>query len=241
MVEIAGLIPELTVITRTAVYSAALGLTLAFGRGASAQTIDQQQTNVAALYLGRLGIDACYPVAPGCGSNGWYTQSFIPTMTTSAGAAFMLQPIAGVTSGTLMVELWNAAPQAVGASMLASGTTALGATQQFYSTFFTSAANVTPGQTYFLAFFSNEKYNVKGDYGPAYVNGELNFNYSTTVTSPELSNGCCNAAFIEYATGPQIPPTGPTVVPEPATVSLMGAGLIGMLVAWRRRERVISR
>ncbi len=217
--------------TRTALLAAFLGGALAL-QPLSAQVVDQQQTNVAALSLGRLGSDACYPVVAGCLSNGWYTQSFIPTLGTSAGAAFSLQPLTGVSSGTLIVQLWNAAPQAVGAAMLASGSGALGSTTGFYDVFFSTPANVTPGNTYFLAFYSDAKYVVRGDYGTSYANGQLNWNYSTSVTAPEQSNGCCDAAFKEYATGPT---TEPTVAPEPATVVLLGAGMIGMVVMGRRR------
>lgn len=199
-----------------------------------AQTIDQSQQNQAALYVGRTGSD-CTPL---CVSNGWSTQSFRPTATTSAGAAFFLQPFAS-TSGTLFIDLWDNLPSASGANKLTGGTTALGAAAGYYTVWFPQLAVVIPGNQYFLAFFSAAQYNIRADYN-VYAGGALNYNRSLTATSAYVGNQCCDAQFIEYSLGPTvvIPPT--TTVPEPSSMVLMAAGLgaVAGLVRKRRAARV---
>lgn len=199
---------------------------------APAQTIDQQQPTQAALYVGRSGSDAC---AIGCGSNGWMTQSFRPSATTSAGAAFYLSPYAS-TSGTLFIDLWDRLPSLAGAMKLTGGSTALGPSAGYFTVWFPTVATVIPTNQYFLAFYSDAQYDVGANYD-VYSGGTFNYNRSLTATDPYVGNQCCDARFIEYSAGPTVVNPPSTVVPEPTSVALMAAGLAGVAGALRAKNR----
>ncbi|MEP6762771.1 MAG: PEP-CTERM sorting domain-containing protein [Gemmatimonadaceae bacterium] len=79
------------------------------------------------------------------------------------------------------------------------------------------------------------KYNIHANYD-SYVGGSFNYNNSTVGNTPYVGNGCCDTRFLEYATGPAVPPT--TAAPEPATTALLAAGLVGIAGVMKRRRRL---
>jgi hypothetical protein len=185
-------------------------------------------------------VDQSQPINPygEVSANGWAGQVFTPALTNSAGAGFFLENNAQPNTGTFTVELWTDIASNLGASMLASGTTAysFAGYQKSWVDVFWNPVAVTSGTPYFLAFTAGGQPGTMAVYGYGgnpYAAGYFVYqNYNGgTHTSPYV-NGYPNddLAFREYAS------TAVVATPEPASMMLMATGLAGVIGARRRRK-----
>ena len=188
-------------------------LALALPMAANAQVINQNApTNNASM----AGFE-----------QGDLAQSFKQSVNNIVGAGIFLDAGFGGSASTLTIELWNALPNAGGAMMLATGSTAINGNNVWADVFW-AQTNITAGQTYFLRFLeATTSYGISGDVNNGYANGQVYANAGYDGFS------AFDYTFRTYASD------GMAVVPEPATYALMVSGLamIGGAGVIRRRRQ----
>lgn len=207
------------------------GASLILGSTAStAQVVDQSNY-----------VDQFHPSAAsvaGGFTHFWVGQTFRPAATTSVGAGFNIRPYRPGTSGssTLTIELWNDFPWHGGAAKLASGSTpfSLALDQIAMIDVWWASIAVTPSAMYFLAARAPDPSLSLTFTTSAYTNnypgGSFYWNQSTSSSDSYSGNLNSDAVFQEFAATPQ------TTVPEPSSIALMAAGVLGIFVANRRRR-----
>jgi hypothetical protein len=135
-------------------------------------------------------------------------QSFTPSANNSSGAGIQLYTIEG--SQGITISLWDNLPNN-GGHQLASATSGPVDPGQWVDVFWSPVA-VTPGQTYYLVFTSvNDAGGIWGDLNNGYPGGEV-FANPGYQPFPQF-----DYTFREYS--------GTGGVPEPTTLTMLGAGL----------------
>lgn len=146
-------------------------------------------------------------------SQGNLAQSFKQSVNNIVGAGLFLQSGYGGGASTVTIQVWDALPNAGGAMMLATGSTAINGNNVWADVFWTQT-NITAGQTYFLRFLeATNSYGISGDLYNGYADGQV---YANVGYDPFPS---FDYTFRTYEAG------GMNTVPEPETYALMVSGL----------------
>jgi hypothetical protein len=154
-------------------------------------------------------------------------QSFQQIANNIAGAEVLLLDGYGSGTGDITISLWNALPNA-GGNLITSGT-ALGVAGGQWATVFWTPVAIAADTTYYLQFSgTNPTLALTGDANNGYSRGQI----------------FANAGFASFAnydfTFQTYEDTTSNVgslvgTPEPATMTMMAAGLAGLVMARRRR------
>lgn len=151
-------------------------------------------------------------------------QSFKQSVGNISGAGIFTRQDIGSGSSVITINLWNLLPNAIGATKLATGSANSSAPGQWVDVFWSQLSIVT-GQTYYLEFLStNNTYAVGGDTGNPYADGQV---YANAGFQPFSTYDYTFRTYSGQST---------SVVPEPATVSLMFGGLAALFAVARRRK-----
>ena len=188
---------------------------------AAQEQVDQSQTNVSS---GFLGLD-------------WKSgQTFTQSGANISGVGIFIQSIVeNPASGSVSFSLYDAIPTAsTPATLLQSGsqTLSLGTKGSAWVDFHFTPYSLAPGTPLFLMFTGTPGgFQITDAYdgaGAAYAPGKA---YSF-VSGAYLEHPQYDLTFRTYATVAQ-----PVTTPEPASITLLATGLIGIAGAVRRRAR----
>jgi hypothetical protein len=165
----------------------------------------------------------------------WIAQSFMTSAGNVSGAGFHLRNIHGdpslpIESSTMTLNLWTALPSQAGATKLAGGTATVSATfgDFVWADVFWNPVGVLPGTTYWLtAGLSNPIFQ-------ALTYGDDQYPWGISAHSDHFH--AVKTEFTSYEIVGDLVFRTYTTVPEPSTVWLVGAGLVGLAMARRRRS-----
>ncbi len=184
--------------------SVMLLLLLQAGLAFAAPVIDQNQPNV------NLGIFAAMTHF----HTGPFAQSFMQSSNNISGAGILLSEI-GTATENVTIALWDALPTK-GGTLLTSGTAA-GTAGNWVDVFWTPYA-VTPDTTYYLVFSSDVSpslLSAAGDMYNPYPRGQVFSSVPNNLFKPYPDGDYTFRTYTDKQ------------VPEPATVLLVGLGLMG--------------